>query len=365
MTPLIHMFGPPSSTCGLLAAGQAREGCSRTNDVDPRVSVLLPAWNAASTLAAALRSIQRQTMPAWECVVVDDGSTDGTAAIAGSIAACDGRIRVVQTPHRGLVHALNEGLRHCDAPLIARMDADDLIHRARFAEQAAALERDPTLSAVGCHVRLFSPSTMSPRLREYEAWLNSLCTADDIARDSFIECPVAHPSLMLRRDMAALPYCDHGWPEDYDLVLRALSSGLRIGIVPRRMLLWRDRHDSLCRTSDVYGVDRFTACKAYYLARGFLADASHYVLWGYGDTGRALRRALAALDKRPSHIVEVKASRIGQRIHGAPVIPVEALVKLRGQRVIVSVARSAPRQQIRTALAAMQFVEGADFLCAA
>lgn len=330
-----------------------------------RVSVLMPAWNAASTLPAALSSIRRQTMPHWECVVVDDGSVDDSAALARSVAARDPRVRVVQMPHRGLVAALNEGLRHCHAPLIARMDADDVMHRARLAEQVTALAADRRLSAVGCHVRLFPRAGISPRLREYEAWLNSLRSPEDVSRDAFVECPVAHPSLMLRREMATLCYRDHGWAEDYDLVLRALASGLRIGIVARRLLSWRDRHDSLCRTSGVYSVGRFTACKAHYLAHGFLAAADHYVLWGYGDTGRALRRALAAHGKRPSHIVEVKASRIGQRIHGAPVIPVQGLAALRGQRVIVSVARSGPRQEIRAALATMGFVEGVDFLCAA
>ena len=325
----------------------------------------MPAWNAASTLPAALSSIRRQTMPHWECVVVDDGSVDDTAALARSVAARDPRVRVVQTPHRGLVAALNEGLRHCHAPLIARMDADDVMHRARLAEQVTALAADPGLSAVGCHVRLLPRAGISPRLREYEAWLNSLRSPEDVSRDAFVECPVAHPSLMLRREMATLGYRDHGWAEDYDLVLRALASGLRIGIVARRLLSWRDRRDSLCRTSGVYSVDRFTACKAHYLAHGFLAAADHYVLWGYGDTGRALRRALAAHGKRPSHIVEVKASRIGQRIHGAPVIPVQGLAPLRGQRVIVSVARSGPRQEIRAALATLGFVEGVDFLCAA
>jgi hypothetical protein len=170
---------------------------------------------------------------------------------------------------------------------------------------------------------------------------------------------------MMRRDVADFGYEDRGWPEDYGLILKALSSGLRIGIVPMRLLAWRDRPDSLCRTSAVYSVERFTACKAFYLARSFLADAKSYILWGYGATGRLLRRALAAHGKVPSHIVEVKASRIHQRIHGAPVIPIDDLPALRGRRVVVSVARTAPRTEIRDALSRLRFVEGVDFVCAA
>jgi glycosyltransferase involved in cell wall biosynthesis len=331
----------------------------------PRVSIVLPAWNAAPTIATTLASITRQTETSWECIVVDDGSSDATTALVGDAASRDRRVRVVTTPHRGLIHALNEGLSHSRAALIARMDADDVMHRDRLAAQIGTLAGDSTLAAVGCHVRIFPRRPMAPRLREYESWLNSLATADDVRRDAFVECPIAHPTLMMRREIAELRYCDHNWPEDYDLILRALGKGLRIGVVPRRLLQWRDRPDSLSRIDPRYSVDRFTACKAFHLANGLLAAAPSYVLWGYGATGRTLRRALARHGKMPSHIIEVKTSRIGHRIHGALVVPIEALSSLRGRPIVVSVAREGPRREIRQSLAAREFVEGRDFVCAA
>jgi glycosyltransferase involved in cell wall biosynthesis len=336
-----------------------------STEQQPRVSILLPAWNAADTLRSCLSSITRQTLTDWECVIVDDGSTDGTAAIAVAATRSDARFRVVTRPHAGLIAALNEGLRHCRGGFIARMDADDLMHRDRLAAQICALERDRSLSAVGCHVRLCPRALLSPRLREYEAWLNGLRDADDVTRDAFVECPVAHPSLMMRREMATLGYADHDWPEDYDLVLRALAAGMRIGVVAQRLLSWRDWPDSLSRTAPRYDIARFTACKAHYLAHGFLSATATYRLWGYGGTGRAFRRALDAHGKRPSHIVEVKPTRLGQRILGAPVIPPDALPGLKGGRLVVSVARSGPRTEIRSALASMGFVEGDDYVCAA
>jgi hypothetical protein len=159
-------------------------------------------------------------------------------------------------------------------------------------------------------------------------------------------------------------YADRGWPEDYDLVLRTLAAGHRMGIVPRRLLCWRDRPERLSRTDARYALDRFTACKAHFLAAGFLSSTT-YVLWGYGGTGRALHRALAPLGRTPSHIVEVKATRLGQRIHGAPVVPPEAVEALRGAPLVVSVARAGPRAEIRAALQAMGFSEGEDYICAA
>ena len=330
-----------------------------------RVSVLLPARNAALTLESCLASFSRQTEAHWECVIVDDGSTDATPVIARDAARRDPRFRVISIPHRGIVGALNEGLARCCAPLVARMDADDVMRRDRLERQAGLLDRDASLSAVGCHVRIFPRRTMSPRLREYEGWLNSLRSAEDVARDAFVECPVAHPSLMMGRRMADLGYADHGWPEDYDLVLRALGAGMRIGVVPNRLVAWRDRHDSLSRTDQRYGLSRFTACKAHYLAAGFLSQSDRYILCGYGATGSALRRALAALGKHPSHIVELKPTRLGKRIHGAPVIPYRDLPEVAGPPIVVSVAREGPRAEARATLAALGFTDGRDFVCAA
>lgn len=296
---------------------------------------------------------------------MDDGSTDGTRGIADRAAAADARFQVVSLPHVGLVAALNEGLRHCRADLVARMDADDLMHRERLAVQAAHLDGNPALAAAGCHVRLFPREGLSPRIREYESWLNGLRDADEVARDAFIECPVAHPSLMMRRIMAALGYDDRGWPEDYDLVLRALAHGLRIGVVPRRLLSWRRHPGSLSRQDPRYAREQFFRCKAHHLAHGYLAASPEYVLWGFGETGKALRKALAALGKRASHIVEVHPRRLGRFIHGAPVVPPGRMADLRGCPAVVSVARDAPRADARAMLAGMGFVEGVDYVCAA
>jgi glycosyltransferase involved in cell wall biosynthesis len=299
-------------------------------------------------------------------VVVDDGSRDGTRAIAERFAAADPRFRVIATPHEGLVAALKRGLAACRAPLVARMDADDWMHRDRLAAQRDALAADRDLVAVGCHVRFFPRRGMSDGLRAYEAWLNAIATPEDVAREAFVECPVAHPTLCIRREvLTKAGYRDAGWPEDYDLVLRLLAGRARIGVVPRRLHGWRDGPARLSRVSPAYAQERFTACKAAFLASGLLDGREDYVLWGYGGTGRALHRALAAHGRRPSCIVELHPGRLGQRIQGAPVVAPEALAGMRGRPVVVSVAGAQARAEIRDALARFGFVEGRDFVCAA
>jgi len=337
-----------------------------TTAAAPLVSVLLPAWNAADTLPACLRSLRRQSEPRWECVLADDGSDDATLAIARAAERDDARVRAVALPHRGLVATLNAALELCRAPLVARMDADDLMHRERLAAQLALLAREPQLAAAGCHVRLFPRATLGPGLRAYESWLCSIDSPRRVREDALVESPLAHPTLVLRTEvLRAFAYRDMGWAEDHDLLLRLLAAGHEVGVVPRRLVSWREHPRRSTHTADAYRIERFTACKAHFLAHGFLADADTYVLWGYGHTGRALRRALLAHGKRPSHVVELHPGRLGQTIHGAPVIPPDALATLRPARIVASVAGIEARTQIREALHGWSFRELHDFVCAA
>ncbi len=331
-----------------------------------RVSILLPMRNAAATLPACLRSIQRQSEPNWECVIVDDGSRDDSAHLARGFAARDARFRLIETPPRGLVEALKTGLRHCHSPLIARMDADDLMHRHRLALQARLLDAQAPLAAVGCHVRLFPRQHLRDGRLAYERWLNRITSERRLREDAFVECPIAHPTLMMRRDaLNGFGYRDCGWPEDYDLILRLLTSGCRLGVVPKRLLSWRDHPTRLSRTSPTYSIAQFTACKAAFLASSFLAASDTYTLWGYGGTGKALRRALAKHGKHPAYIVELHPRRLGKTIHSAPVIPPEALTQTPRHPVVVSVAGEQGREEIRAAMQKMGFRELQDFVCAA
>jgi cellulose synthase/poly-beta-1,6-N-acetylglucosamine synthase-like glycosyltransferase len=297
---------------------------------------------------------------------VDDGARDGSAALLAAAARRDPRFRVLSTARRGLVPALHDGLAACRGDVMARMDADDCMHRDRLAAQLALLDAEPGLDAVGCHVRIFPRATLRDGRRAYERWLNGISTPRRLREEAFVECPVAHPTLVLRREVArAFGYRAREWPEDYDLVLRLLADGREIGVVPRRLLAWRDGPARLSRTDPRYGLERFTACKAAFLAGGLLARQPRYVLWGHGPTGRALKKALAAHDRHPAAIVEVHPRRLGRSIDGAPVIEPEALPRWRGLPLVSAVSGAEPRSRIRAALAGLGYRESVDFVCAA
>jgi cellulose synthase/poly-beta-1,6-N-acetylglucosamine synthase-like glycosyltransferase len=333
----------------------------------PEVSVLLPAFDAEATLAGALESVRRQTLARFECVVVDDGSRDGTADLARRVAARDARFRVLARPHGGIVAALTAGLEACRAPYVARMDADDLMRANRLEVQVAQLREDRSIDAVGGHVRLFPRAILGRGWRSYETWLEGVATPEDIAREAFVECPIAHPTLVARTDvLRSHGWRDRPWPEDYDLVLRLLARGRRLAVVRRRVLSWRRGPGRLSDRDPRYSDDAFARCKAHFLARGFLAGSDRFRLLGYGHTGRALTRALADEGLRPERIVDLHPARLGQMIAGAEVVPPERIgTPSEGPPVLASIARAGPRAEIRGFLERRGFVEGKHFVCVA
>ncbi len=339
----------------------------------PAVSVLIAARDAATTLPACLRSVQRQSLADWECVVVDDASTDQTRAIVDEFAHRDPRFRLLPTDleggevvAHGVVTSRNLGLEQCRGKWIAILDADDWMHRERLRLQVGALQQHPW-HAVGAWPRFFQG--FGPGTARYQDWLRSMRSADDLWRQRFIEMPLAHPAMMLRADTLRRlgGYRDQGWPEDYDLFLRLCRLGTdALGVVPRVLHAWRVRPESLSRTSPAYTTQAFTRCRAAFLAADFLGpEHASFRLGGYGATGKALVKALATHGCHPHSIYEVHPRRIGRHIAAAPVHPWEALGPPAGPPLIVSVAGAAPRQRVRDFLLPRGWREGTDFVCAA
>ncbi len=110
----------------------------------PAVTVLMPVRNGERFVRAAIASILAQTWSDFEFVIVDDGSTDGTAGVIASFA--DARIRVISNQSsEGLARALNRGLAAAQAPLVARHDGDDIAHSQRLETQLAFLRVNPAV----------------------------------------------------------------------------------------------------------------------------------------------------------------------------------------------------------------------------
>jgi len=152
------------------------------------VSCIVPVWNGADHIAAALRSIVNQTYRSIEILVVDDGSDDGSAEVA--IAACP-RATVVRQPHAGLGAARNHGVALGRGRWLAFLDADYLWHREKLARQLAALEQLPHHGFSLTQVRNFWCPNLheSVRRREAalvcEAWPGVTCSTLVVRRKVF------------------------------------------------------------------------------------------------------------------------------------------------------------------------------------
>jgi glycosyltransferase involved in cell wall biosynthesis len=335
--------------------------------VPPRVSVLMPAYNAQTTVASAVESVLRQTLTDFEIVLVDDGSTDATPGILDDLRRRDPRARVINAPHRGIIHALNIGIAECRAELIARMDADDISHPSRLEMQADFMRARPDISVCSSLVRMFPRKRLLGGMVRYERWLNSLLTPDEISRDMFVESPLAHPSAMVRRDelTAIGGYQERGWAEDYDLWLRYHAAGKRFCKVDRMLLFWRQTEGRLTFTDGRYSVENFLRAKAHYLARMLSGTNRPIVQWGAGKTGRRLIKHLLREGVAIDAVVDIDANKIGHHLRGRPIVSPDYLKSGPGPFVIAAVSSHGARELIRERLKGFGFVEVTDFLCAA
>jgi glycosyltransferase involved in cell wall biosynthesis len=326
------------------------------------ISVLLPARDASATLLDALAGIlEQRNAPPFEVICVDDASVDATPDLLAAAARKDPRVRVVRGEGRGLVAALNLGLSHCRGGLIARMDADDLVHPDRLRLQADLLQRRPALGAAGSLVRCF-PAPLSPGLFRLESWLNATVSEEQCRDGRFIEAPLVHPSATFRREALEAGWQDHGWAEDWDLLLRMVERGWDLAKVPEVLLEWRDSAGRLTRTGTVYREEAMFRLRAHYLARGPLRDRV-FDIWGAGPTGKRLARELEAHGLRPRTFYDVdRRKRIAR---GRPVRAESDLPEPGAGLMLCAVGAEGAREEIRAVLQTHKYREGRHFLFAA
>ena len=330
----------------------------------PRVSVVLPVHDGEATLAAALTSLAAQTVRDFEVVIVDDGSRDASPRIARAWQWRDDRFRVVHTPHEGIVPALQRGLAEACGAYVARMDADDVSHPARFSAQLDLLERRADLAGCGTGVRYVPESGVTARSAQYAAWVNSMTSWDAVAASIFVECPLAHPTFMFRTRTltSAGGYRDRGWPEDYDLLLRLWRLGHRFVTLPRILLDWGNREGRLSRTHPAYSLDAFRACRVHHARRSLLEGRIGVVVWGAGPTGKSLALEFQRQKVAVKGFIEVDPRKIGQVIHDAPVREAGAAREFGDVLHVGAVARGKGRAAVRAAAAETGLEYGLNFV---
>jgi glycosyltransferase involved in cell wall biosynthesis len=329
----------------------------------PLVSILMPVYNAAGTLPVALRSVLAQTFREWELIAVNDGSSDASLDLLDRAAQKDRRIRVLTGAHAGHVEALRSANALASAPLLARMDADDVRHPRRLLLQVTRLDSPPHVDVLATRVR--SIGTTGEGMRRYVEWQNSLLSHDELVSNFFVESPIAHPSVLMRRDLfeRAGGYHDPGWAEDFDLWHRMRERGARFEKLPRALLSWRDGDRRLTRTHPMYAEHQFYAAKFHFFRRHALCK-SPVTVWGAGPIGRNWTRDLLGAGIDVPHVIDIDPKKIGRTIANGRVrvvLPEEALSKRDGL-ILGAVGARGARDLIRARLLEESLSEGKDFL---
>jgi glycosyltransferase involved in cell wall biosynthesis len=226
----------------------------------PKLSVIVPCFNYGHLLAESLDSVRSQSLEDWECIVIDDGSTDNTGAVADSYASKDSRYSRIRQQNLGLSAARNAGLRVARGEYVQLLDADDLLEREKFKEQAGFLDEHTEYGLVYGPMRYFralGASKVFARGRNGVdvEWMRMWPDTNDAMLAAIVEgnqFPVS-AALFRRTLLAEVGYFDESLRshEDWEFWLRWAFAGKRFAGLdePGTKTLIREHGESLTRRS--------------------------------------------------------------------------------------------------------------------
>ncbi|WP_321370190.1 glycosyltransferase family 2 protein [uncultured Draconibacterium sp.] len=326
----------------------------------PEISVILPFYNAELTLQRAIDSILKQSFTNFELLLVNNNSTDKSAAIAGQAGQNDSRIVLLDEKIPGVANAMNCGLKNARGRFISRMDADDLAHPEKLQMQYEYLENNPSIDFVGSEVEYVPHIAENKGFRRFVNWANSFHTPEEIALKQFIEIPVINPTIFFRRELyEKYGGCrDGNFPEDYEMQLRYLCHGAKMAKLPEKLLEWHDYSTRLTRTDERYSTEAFFQTKAFYFKQwSEQHNPFHPNIWIWG-AGRKTRQRSTFLEKQGLKIeglIDIKKTK--------PDAVFYKDLPQSGQLFIVSmVTNTGARQKISAFLKERNYCAGKDFI---
>ena len=325
----------------------------------PCLSVVLPVFNGERTILRAITSIQNQTFSNWELIVINDGSNDSTVELLKNCH--DPRIRIFSIPHSGIAKALNFGIKMTKATVIARMDADDECLPERLKTQYSYLTSNPEVGLVSCQVKHMGVSDQEG-YKHYVDWTNSLIGKKEIYLARFQDAPLAHPSVMFRKSIFSKfgGYNETGIPEDFELWLRWLQSGVRMVKLPEILLKWYDYPSRLSRVHNHYAAQHFFKVKAHYFCQWYQNKSSRRLIWVFGS-GRSVNqrvKPLTDLGFRIEKFIDVKFHEDPKFIHYKDIPIANTTAPL----ILSYVSDRKGKSAIKMFLVEKGYIEGRDFL---
>lgn len=329
----------------------------------PKVSVVLPFFNAGKTLDRAIESISLQEFDDFECILVNNNSTDAGSEIALKWVKDDPRFILINEERQGVMFASNRGCESARGAYIARMDADDVAWPGRLRVQSEFLDLHADFGAVAGLVNHVGDPETTRGFERFVEWSNSVVSYEDIYNSRFIEAPIVNPTAMWRRETMEQYglYLSGDFPEDYEMWLRWLDEGVKIAKVPEVVLDWHDSTERLTRTHPIYSDRAFYEIKSRYLAK-WLAEHNPFhpdvAIWG---ASRISRRRARILEQHGIGITTYIDTRKGRQIE-KKVTYYEDLPEAGSLFILTYIRQMDNRGKIQAFLEERGYIEGKNYL---
>lgn len=303
-------------------------------DPEPLVSVIVPAYNQAGWLPDTVKSLQAQTVTAWECIIINDGSTDDTESVARGLAAEDRRIVYIHQENRGLAGARNTGLDHARGRYIQFLDSDDLLLPEKMQRQLECLQSCPVPGAAYCRPKFCLDKDLKTEVSANKPFplLDTANPVLDLAarweKGLSIPCHCYLFDARLFQDPVlrfdtALP--NH---EDWDCWMRVFARKPAVHFVDEKLVVYRRHSGSMCRDAEAMRGGWLTALRKQHAVP---------------ETPMELRWTLA---RRIREVESSKAASDNAALPGQPLISV-ILTSYNYEQFVAEAIQSVFRQSYR------------------
>lgn len=201
----------------------------------PKISVIVPAYNCGKYLSETLDSVIAQTLVDWECIVVDDGSTDNTGEVAENYCSLDARFKCIHQENGGPSVARNNGILHSSGKYICPLDGDDLIEKTYLEKATCYLDVHPQTKLVYCYAKSFGSQEELLRFPAFVyddfIWQNSLFCYAVYRRCDFDNTTGYNPNMVFGQ-------------EDWDFFLSLLDPSDEVHCIDEFLFFYRKHADS-------------------------------------------------------------------------------------------------------------------------
>ncbi len=323
------------------------------------LSILTPYKNAGSFLEECVYSVLNQSFTDWEWILVNDESKDNSLEILEAFAKADERFMLLTNPEKGILPALQFGLKHCKGGFITRMDADDIMPQGRLQLMVETLQKSPPKTIVTGKVRYISLNPISEGYQKYERWLNQRIKQADHWKHIYRECVIASPNWMMHTSelLAINVFDDLEYPEDYDLCFKWYAHYFHIIGLPNITLHWREHEARTSRNSENYQQPAFFSLK---LKRFLMLDYQKdkpLILMGEGVKANLAATFLAAHKIPIMQMVQTEKARNQHSI-----VHTDALSDYKHAQILIAIyPDKAKRKALENWLATFNFILGTNY----